>query len=258
MGDRSSYEQGTPNWADLSTSDAAGAKAFYGELLGWEYRDEPVPGGTTYTQARADGKVVAGIYQGDGSRPTVWNNYIAVDSADETAARAAELGATVAMGPFDVMEIGRMAFIQDPQGAFIAFWESRGHFGAEYVNGPGAMCWNELATSDVEGAKRFYGELFGYGWDSMDMGEQGTYWIPKVGDRGVGGLMQMPPGGPPMPMWLAYFGSADADATAARARELGGQVLREPSGVGDGMGRLAILRDPQGGVFGIWAGRFTD
>jgi predicted enzyme related to lactoylglutathione lyase len=208
--------------------------------------------------ARVDGKDVGAVYKGDGSQPVHWNNYIAVDSADDAAERARELGGTVAMEPFDVMGVGRMVLIQDPQGAFIALWESTGHIGAGYVNAPGALSWNELLTSDIDGARKFYGELLGYGWDSMDMGPRGTYWVPKVGDRSVAGMMQMPDDGPPVPAWMAYFGVEDADTAVDRARELGGQVLFGPITIPGDMGRIAVVTDPQGGTFAVYAGEFRD
>ena len=110
MGKRESYVPGTFCWVDLTTTDAEGAKAFYGDLFGWEFRDDEIPGGV-YT--RRHGDVVGAIYQ-QVEQPAHWNNYVSVTSAEETAARAKDLGATLIEDPFDVMDFGRMAVFADP------------------------------------------------------------------------------------------------------------------------------------------------
>jgi predicted enzyme related to lactoylglutathione lyase len=257
MGDRSSYAEGTPNWVDLSTSDLEGAKRFYGGLFGWEFHDEPIPGGSGYSQGRIEGKAVAGLYQGDGSHPTVWNNYIAVDGADAAADRARELGGTVVMDPFDVMDVGRMVLVQDPTGAFIAFWEAREHIGANYVNAPGALSWNELVTTDLEKAREFYGGMFGYDFDQLDI-EGDKHLIPSLGGRSVAGMMSAPPGAPAMSYWLAYFGTDDLDRAATKAQELGARVMVPPTRINAELGSFAVVADPQGGTFAMYAGTFQD
>ena len=133
-------------WAELATSDAESAKAFYTSVFGWEYRDNPIGGGQVYSTALRDGKDVAALFGSD--EPPHWNCYVTVESAEATAARAAELGATVAAEAFDVMEVGRMAVIIDPVGAALCLWEPKSHIGASLVNAPGAMTWNDLITPD--------------------------------------------------------------------------------------------------------------
>src|SRR6185436_11154682 len=111
MGDRTSYAPGTFSWAELVTSDADAAKAFYTSVFAWEYRDNPIPDGSVYSTALRDGKDVAALYASD--QPPHWNCYVTVESADATAARASEHGGGVVAEPFDVMEEGRMAVIAD-------------------------------------------------------------------------------------------------------------------------------------------------
>src|SRR5919108_3402626 len=144
MGERTQYAPGTFCWADLATTDQEAAKAFYSGLFGWEADDMPAGEGVTYSMMRLDGKYAAAIapqpqQQRDAGVPPAWSSYVSVESADEAADRAARLGATVHAPPFDVLEAGRMAVIQDPQGAFFMVWQPRDHFGAALVNAPGAL-----------------------------------------------------------------------------------------------------------------------
>src|SRR5262245_47052839 len=138
MGERTSYAPGTFSWAELVTSDGAGAKAFYTALFGWTYEDQPIGNDQVYSMAARDGKTVAALYQ-SGEQPPHWNCYVTVDSADATAAKAAQLGATVLAEPFDVFSSGRMAVFTDPTGAALAVWQPNEHIGASLVNAPGAL-----------------------------------------------------------------------------------------------------------------------
>src|SRR3954452_3857086 len=155
MGERTKHAPGTFSWADVTTTDQDSAKRFYSGLFGWEADDQPVGDGVYYSMMRLDGRNVAAVspqpqQQREAGVPSMWNNYVTVESADAAAERAAELGATVHAPPFDVLEAGRMAVIQDPQGAFFMVWEPRQMFGAALVNEPGALCWNELASNDLD------------------------------------------------------------------------------------------------------------
>ncbi len=155
MGERTEYTPGTFSWVELLTSDADGAKAFYGEVLGWEYDDAPLPEGGTYTLVLKDGKRVAGLHQPspENAGPPAWLSYVAVEDADAAAAKAGELGASVLAGPFDVMDVGRMAVLQDPQGAVFAVWQAGRTAGAELVNDPGSLTMNQLNAADVDGGR---------------------------------------------------------------------------------------------------------
>jgi predicted enzyme related to lactoylglutathione lyase len=255
MGERSSYTPGTFCWTELSTTDQAGAKAFYGALLGWEADDRPIgDGGYVYSMMQRDGKPVAAIatqpdQQRESGVPPLWNSYISVESADATAERAKELGGTVHAPPFDVMDVGRMAVIQDPQGAHFELWEPKAHFGAALVNAPGALVWNELGTTDLDAAGAFYGSLFGWTVAPFE-GSPEPYLSIKNGDANAGGMRAATPGAPPF--WLAYFGVESIDAALAKVGELGGAVHAGPIDIS--IAKIAVVADPRGAVFALYDG----
>lgn len=255
MGERTSHAPGTFSWADLSTSDPDAAKAFYTGLFGWETEDNPVPGDGVYTMASKGGKAVSAMsaLQQEG-QPPAWNSYVTVDSADAAADAVTRNGGTVAMEAFDVMEVGRMAVVQDPTGAFLSLWEPRTSIGAERVNEPGALTLNQLNTSDPERAQEFYAAVFGWRFEAYE-GDM-PYWGIYNGDRVNGGMMPLPGDAPAPSHWLVYFGSDSVDDDAGRIGELGGQVIVEPMSVPGG--RILVAMDPQGAAFALLAGRFDD
>ena len=255
MGERTEYPPGTFSWVDLATSDQEAAKAFYGALFGWQAQDLPIGDGNLYSMMQIDGKNVAAIsgqpqQQRDAGVPPLWNNYVTVESADATAQRAGELGGNLHAPPFDVMEAGRMAVIQDPQGAYVMAWEPRQNIGAGLVNVPGALVWNELQTPDPDASASFYSDLFGWQVTPFE-GMPQRYLGIKVGERNNGGItVANPPGTPPF--WLAYFGVEDIEAGIAKVGELGGKVLAGPIDIQ--IAKLAVVQDPQGAVFALYAG----
>lgn len=256
MGERTQYTPGTFCWTDLSTTDPDAAKEFYAGLFGWENEDMPVGDGSFYSMQRVGGKDVAAIspqpqQQRDAGVPPVWNSYVSVESADATADKAKELGATVHAPPFDVLEAGRMAVIQDPQGAFFLAWEPRRHFGAALVNEPGAMVWNELASPDLDASTAFYSQLFGWSIEPADAPGP-RYLMIKNGDANNGGIRELSPPGMP-PNWAVYFGTDDLDAALARVEELGGSKL-VPEPIDIQMARIAVVADPQGAAFALYDG----
>jgi predicted enzyme related to lactoylglutathione lyase len=250
MAERTSYAPGTFSWVELVTSDADAAKAFYTEVFGWDYFDNPIGDGMVYSTALVDGKAAGALFA-SAEQPPHWNSYVTVASVDETARRAGELGANVMAEPFDVMDVGRMAVIADPTGAALCLWEPRRHIGAAVVNQPGALTWNDLVSPDPEAAARFYAELFG--WTYMDIPDSGGYRVIRNGERSNGGIP--PRHGDAPPAWLPYFGHADADAVHGRIGELGGRALSEPMSIG--AGRIAVLADPQGAAFAVWTGDYN-
>ncbi len=256
MGERTRHTPGTFCWTDLTTSDQPAAKAFYSGLLGWEADDMPVGDGAVYTMMRLDGHDVAAIspqqpQQREAGVPPTWNSYVAVESADAVAERAGELGATVHAPAFDVLDAGRMAVIQDPQGAFFMAWEPRRHIGATLVNAPGALVWNELASPDLEASAAFYGDLFGWTIEPFEASPQ-PYLSIRNGDANNGGIRELSPPGVP-PHWLVYLGCEDIDAALAKAEELGGTKMAGPIDIE--ISKFGIVQDPQGGVFALYAGQ---
>ena len=249
------YAAGRWCWMDLATPDPEAAKAFYGDLFGWEFHDMPASPGETYTFVRLGGDDLGGIYrqptaEREAGRPAHWVLYVAVDDADATLARAAELGGQVSGGACDVGSAGRSAMLADPQGAGFALWQAKDHAGAGRFGETGAMGWAELLTPDPGAAGEFYSGLFGWGRkDSTPPPVRYVEWTD--GDTSIGGMMAIPEEwGPVPPHWIHYLMVADCDATVARAGELGGEVRVPPTDIAD-VGRFAYLADPQGAVFAV-------
>lgn len=242
-------------WVELGTTDAEAAKTFYTELLGWNATDAPTGPDTTYTMLQLGDQDVAGLYtlqeeQKAQNVPPHWGLYVSVESADDAAEKAKTLGGTVLVEPSDVMEAGRLAIIKDPTGATFSVWEARDHEGTAALNVPGALCWSELATRDSEKAGAFYAELFD--WEiQVEQMSAGPYTLFKREEQNAAGMMQMnEEWGDLPPHWMPYLGVTDCDATAAKATALGGAVSVEPFDIPD-VGRMAVIRDPQGAVFSI-------
>jgi len=255
MGERTQYAPGTFSWVDLSTTDQAAARAFYRDLFGWEADDMPAGEGVVYSMMRVGDAQVAAIApqpqaQREAGAPPSWNSYVTVESADQSAAKAAELGGSVHAEPFDVLDAGRMAVIQDPQGAWLMVWEPRRHIGAGLVNAPGALVWNELGTTDVEAARAFYSGLFGWEIARFEGGEQ-PYWSIRNAGRSNGGMMPVQPAHAP-PHWSVYLGVQELETALERVRELGGAVHAGPLDIP--MARIAIVGDPQGATFALYDG----
>ncbi|MFE9202616.1 VOC family protein [Micromonospora sp. NPDC007230] len=247
----SGVEPGTPCWTDLATPGLADAKRFYPELFGWTGRVSPEPAAGGYTVFLKDGRAVAAA--GPPAAPDqvpIWSTYVATDDADLVATRVEAAGGQVVVAPFDVFDQGRMAVLSDPAGAVFSVWQPMAMRGAELFNAPGAMCWNELVTSDPEGARDFYALVFG--WHAEEQPTQpAPYTGWRCGARIVAGmtppLEELPADLPAY--WSVWFAVADAEATAARAAELGGTVLVPPRDTP--RGRLAALRDPEGALFSV-------
>lgn len=246
------YPDGVFCWIDLATTDTAAAKDFYGGLFGWEAIEQPLPGGGFYMTFQIDGKRVAGGGQMDPAMqeqgiPSSWSSYVKHDDADTIAARITEAGGTVMFPPMDIMEEGRMLMAQDPTGAMFGVWQPNNHTGAQLVNLPGTLVWNELQTRDTARALEFYGAVFGWTGTADDSG----YITIFADGRQNGGIIPMDPSwGEAPPNWAVYFNVADIDASAAKAQELGGTLLMPVSAAGE-IGRFTMVQDPQGAIFSI-------
>jgi predicted enzyme related to lactoylglutathione lyase len=251
MSERESYEHGTPSWADHSSSDPEAAASFYSGIFGWETENVmPPDAGGQYFMARVRGRDVAALSSQMSPGPVVWTTYITVDDADATAAKVQDAGGRVLAEPFDVFDSGRMAILQDSQGAILSLWQPRAHIGAGLVNAPGALSWNDLVTPDVEASAAFYRDLFGWTIEETP-GSDGRYWTITNEGRLNGGLLPMIPEG--HPAWNLYFAVEDCDAAVARAGELGGGTIMGPMELPNGSS-FAILRDPQNAVFSVLSG----
>jgi predicted enzyme related to lactoylglutathione lyase len=250
MVERNGYAAGTPSWVDLGTSDTETSTRFYHALFGWEFEDQ-APDGGGYAMCTLRGKVVAGLGpQMDASQPPRWTTYITVDDADAAAASIDAAGGKILLPTMDILDVGRMALFTDPAGAAFAVWQPRLHHGAQLVNEPGTLCWNELTSRDVEGVKTFYGSVFG--WEAQAVEGMDDYVIFMLGTNAVAGALvmneQWPADAPQH--WVVYFAVDDCDARAAQAQELGATVTVPPSDL-PGVGRIAVLNGPQGEQFSI-------
>lgn len=246
-------------WFELATTDQDAAKAFYSSVFGWTPSDNPMGPGEVYTIFRIDGQDAAAGYgirgeQRAQSVPAHWMIYVLVESADQTSARARELGATVLAGPFDVMENGRMSVIQDPAGAPFCVWQPLKHGGTTVTDVPGAAVWADLNTPDQVKCGQFYGELLGWRMvegKSMRPAVPGSYFHIVNRETLIGGILPSEhrhPGTPPH--WLIYFQVDDCDAAVAKITSLGGTVWMPPMEMG-GVRKVAVLSDPQGAAFAI-------
>jgi uncharacterized protein len=273
MPERDGYLPGVPCWVDTSQPDPASATDFYAGLFGWKLEDVMPPDAPgSYFMARIRGGDVAAIgAQPEGAPPmAMWNTYVAVESADDTAAKVREAGGSVIAEPFDVMDSGRMAVFADPEGAAFSVWQAKQHKGATVVNEHGALNFNGLGTRDVEGAKKFYGAVFG--WTTLTLEGGAEMWtLPGYGDHleertpglramvaelgatpgfedVVASLNPIPDNEPDVPPhWSVTFGVDDADAAAAKAAELGGNVVVPPFDAP--WVRMTVLADPAGATF---------
>lgn len=252
MSTRSEYNHGEFCWVDLVAHDMAAARSFYEQLFGWSSRDMDTKGGPPYAQFEKDGQAVAGIGQMSEEMkqqgiPPTWNSYINVEDVQAAAAKSGQLGGTVTVPPMPVVDAGWLAFVRDPTGGHVAFWQKSRHIGAELVSGPGSFCWNELVTRDVEKARQFYGELLG--WEYVENPDAPSkYYIARSAGRENGGIMHMSEQWGEVPShWSVYFAVEDADAFAERITSLGGKVLVPPFETP--AGRVTVVGDNQGAIF---------
>jgi len=273
MLERDGYLAGVPCWVDTSQPDPEAAVDFYSGLFGWEFEDAMPPGSPrNYFIGRLRGGDVAAVgSQPEGAPPpATWNTYVWVQSADEAASKVQGAGGGVVMEPFDILDAGRMAVFTDPEGAAFCVWQAKEHKGARIVNEPGSLNFNGLNTRDAESAKSFYGSVFG--WETLGLGGGAEMWrLPgyadfleqsdpelrqRMAESGapdgfadvVATLNPIADDQPDVPAhWSVTFAVDDADATAERAAELGGQVVVPPFDAP--WVRMTVITDPQGATF---------
>ena len=250
------HSAGSFCWIELGTTDQTAAKAFYSSLFGWSPQDSPIGPNEVYTLFKLEGRDAAAGYtlrqdQRANGVPPNWMIYIAVDSADQAAAKTKQLGGTVIVPPFDVMDLGRMAVIQDPAGAHFCVWQAAKNSGIGIAGVAGSLCWADLSTPDAKRASDFYSGLFG--WQIMPgENDKSGYLHIKNGEHFIGGVppsAHRQPGVPPH--WLAYFWVDDVDASAAKAKQMGAKLYVDPMTI-ENVGRLSVIADPQGAVFAIF------
>jgi uncharacterized protein len=243
---------GTPNWVDLGSPDLDASRQFYSQLFGWTANVSPDPQYGGYTIFNKNNKAVAGAgsLTSQGQIPA-WSTYVATEDANAVAASVEQNGGKIVAPPMDVGQEGRMAVFADPTGASFSVWQPGNMAGAEMVNAPGAVTWNELTTRDPARAKAFYHAVFG--WNAQDAGDGDVkYTTFMLDDQPIAGMMPMSGDAAAEnlpPLWTVYFAVEDTDATAQTAKKLGGQVA--VPAMDSPHGRFAALNDPQGASFSV-------
>jgi uncharacterized protein len=250
------YVPGAPIWVDLGAPDVDAAAAFYGAVFGWQFQSAgPNAGG--YGMFTLDGKTIAAVgpLTEDGAE-SAWTLYFDAPDANATAGAVKRAGGAVRAEPFDVFTAGRMGHFADPAGAQFAVWQPGDTKGLDAVTDPGTLCWTELHTTDPDGAKSFYQEVFGWTTQDVPMGDFNYTLIQPAGgadDSTQGGIMLLSPemaAGGMSTRWRPYFEVTDCDAAVARATEHGGAVVMPATDVPQA-GRMAALTDPAGAPFSV-------
>ncbi|HJZ73576.1 MAG TPA: VOC family protein [Vicinamibacterales bacterium] len=257
MPDVNSHPSGTFSWPELATTDQKAGVAYYRGLFGWDVKEEPIGPTEVYSMFQMRGRPVAAAYtmrpeEKQAGAPPHWNSYVTVNSVDETVTKAQAIGANVLAPPFDVMDAGRMAVLQDPTGAVFQVWQPKNHVGAMILNEPGTLCWTELTTSDLRTAEGFYTQLFHW---TAKHGSAGGMEYTEMSNNGQPGVGMMPKP-PDMPKhipsyWMPYFMVANVDASTDKAKQLGGKAMIGPQDIPN-VGRFSIIGDPQGAVFALF------
>ena len=245
------HAPGTPSWIDLGTRDIEATVGFYGAVFGWTFLSLGArAGGYGFFQLNGRTVAAAGPLVRENDVPA-WTVYFGVTDADATAGSVERAGGVVRFSPMDVFDNGRMAGFTDPQGAAFAIWQPRKVQGLDVVGCPGALLWVELHTSDPAAARAFYGSLFGWRYHETPV-ENFTYTrVSPTGDEkdAFGGITRVESDAP-RPYWLPYFQVTDADAAVTAAERAGGSVIMPVEEV-KGVGRMAMLADPQGARFSV-------
>ena len=255
-------------WHDLMSTDPDASKAFYAALFGWDIQDVPMPHGT-YRMITAGGEGQGGIeavpHEGV---PSHWLGYVTVPDVDAAAKTATDHGGQIHLEPTDIPGVGRFSIVGDPSGAVVAPFRSESGDLPDPDGPPsaGQFCWDELLSTNAEACEGFYQQLFPWNHSSMTMPSgpempEFTYHLFKRGPgeeaKDGAGMMQMPPGAEAPSHWLPYIAVDDVDASCEKATSLGATVFKQPDDIPN-IGRFAVLGDPQGAPFALFAGASPD
>ena len=239
-------------WHDLLTDNVDLTRQFYSAVLGWTFENTVRPGdGGPYTLIKSGGAYVGGMVHledpVDGNDYSRWLGYLSVDDVPRAAATALESGGNVLVEPFAVPGIGKVAGIQDPQGAVLGIVRSTvGDPDDSQPPGLGQVLWNELVTTDDTLAAEFYAGIANFTSETISR-RGGSYILLNAGSITRAGILQSPVSDLP-PAWITHFAVANPIAAASRAIQAGGKVLIEPSPEFRD-GTLALLADPSGAMF---------
>jgi predicted enzyme related to lactoylglutathione lyase len=246
-----SSDRGLFVWHEVGTNDLRAGEEFYAKVAGW--KSESWSQNPSYKLFVTRRESRAGLYlitevPNMVTPPPHWLSYVGTPDVDATVRQAVELGGKVVVPGYNVPHVGRMAHLQDPQGALFAVssQEQRSRYKEPQL---GDFSWHELLTSNWQTAFDFYAKLFGWEkMEAMDMGPQGTYQIFGTGGIQLGGMFSpggLPPGGP---LWIPYFLTADARRTAEIAKDNGAMIVHGPMEVTGGDWVFTGI-DPQNAMF---------
>jgi hypothetical protein len=254
----SPYAHGQFCWVDLVAHDSDEAVHFYRQLFDWSPRPLDTDENWAYTLMFHDADIVAGIGQmsqqalSEGA-PPLWNSYVQVRDVDAASDRAVALGARLIAAPRQVLDAGRLAFIEDPGGAPLGLWEPGAHAGATRQRRPGSLCWTELSTRHPDEVQTFYHDLFG--WSYSDPTDSSSpYTLIRQDDHYVAAMLEMNGEWGDIPSrWNVYFAANDVDAVVKQAESAGGSSHH--GAFDTAVGRMAVVADPGGALFHLLAPR---
>jgi predicted enzyme related to lactoylglutathione lyase len=245
IGTPGNTQPGKVVWHDLVTPDLDKARAFYGELFGWQFEQL----GDGYLLARYQGRPVAGLARLDAGHGSAhWLPLVSVTDIAKAQKTTRTDGGDVALSAFELEGRGQVAILKDPQGAAFGVLQSSYGDPEDRIPAVNTWLWNEIWTNDIAGATTYYEELFGYGRKVARIGSVSYDFFERDGKPRVGLLAKPDPQIPNT--WLCYLRVNDVAAVTTKARAMGGAVLMTPNArVRDG--RVAILTDPSGAGFVI-------
>lgn len=244
------HAPGSPCWLDLATSDAAAARAFYGNLFGWTY-DIAGPEMGFYAMVKLGDRFVGGIGQAPPQMnvPPAWTPYLACADAQATLADVQARGGRLVFGPMDIPGQGVQVVAADPTGAVFGFWQAKPFIGTNVLGETGALAWCEVNTREAAVARDFYAAVFGLVPTPLPGGTE--YYTLALDGEPRAGVLQMDAQWPAsIPAhWMVYFAVDDTDAAVEKVKALGGAMHVPPFDTP--FGRIAVLADPQGAVFSV-------
>lgn len=236
-------------WFDLLSTDMTACENFYEALFGWNFQrtnDSNARVKTIFHQSTPIGNMI-----GRESSPgdSQWLSYMSSEDVDATLHLADANGGSTYREARDMPNRGRTGLALDPQGAAFAVLTSPSGDPIDVGFRPDMWMGAELWTTNVKGAAKFYQEIAGYDIEHVEVHEKVEYWMLKKNGKPRAGIVSIPWKGM-KPEWVPYIAVASVTAVVEKVEALGGTILIAPD-MSVKEGRLAMISDPSGAVFGI-------